>query len=150
MRLELDQPILASLLLQIRNRNHQSCTTFCNRSWLTGNSEPKRTIVNFLLADGSPTDALWFANSQRLSYDPSRIYDQARFQEVPMRPLLFRLLLALFSFTSIIAAQTLPSVAHQASTAPIYIIHVTVIDTVVGRELPDRIVVISGDHISEV
>ncbi|HLZ39916.1 MAG TPA: amidohydrolase family protein [Candidatus Sulfotelmatobacter sp.] len=67
-----------------------------------------------------------------------------------MRPLLFRLLLALFSFTSIIAAQTLSSVTLQASTAPIYIIHVTVIDTVVGRELPDRIVVISGDHISEV
>jgi imidazolonepropionase-like amidohydrolase len=62
----------------------------------------------------------------------------------------FRLLLGLHWFTWLIAAQNLPGVTTPASTPRIYIIHVTLIDTVVGKELPDRIVVISGDRISEV
>src|SRR5271165_2837378 len=67
-----------------------------------------------------------------------------------MRSMLFRLFLALVTFTSSVAAQNLSSVTTQTPTAPIYLTHVTLIDTVAGRELPDRTVVISGDRISEV
>src|SRR5271166_3013922 len=67
-----------------------------------------------------------------------------------MRSMLFRLFLALVTFTMSVAAQGRPGVATQAPTGPIYLTHVTLIDTVAGRELPDRTVVISGDRISEV
>src|SRR5271157_172283 len=67
-----------------------------------------------------------------------------------MRSMLFRLFLALVTFTMSVAAQGRPGVATQALTGPIYLTHVTLIDTVAGRELPDRTVVISGDRISEV
>ena len=67
-----------------------------------------------------------------------------------MRRMLFRLFLALVTFTMSVAAQGSPGVTTQALAGPIYLTHVTVIDTVAGRELPDRAVVISGDHISEV
>ena len=67
-----------------------------------------------------------------------------------MRSMRFRLFLALVTFTSSVAAQGSPGVTTQALTGPIYLTHVTLIDTVAGRELPDRTVVISGDLISEV
>ncbi|HWY57671.1 MAG TPA: amidohydrolase family protein [Terriglobales bacterium] len=67
-----------------------------------------------------------------------------------MRPMLCCLLLALVAFTSTIAAQNSPSVTTRPPTATVYLTHVTLIDTVAGRELPDRTVVISGDRISEV
>jgi imidazolonepropionase-like amidohydrolase len=67
-----------------------------------------------------------------------------------MRSMLFRLFLALETFTLSVAAQGSPGVTTQALTGPIYLTHVTLIDTVAGRELPDRTVVISGDRISEV
>jgi imidazolonepropionase-like amidohydrolase len=67
-----------------------------------------------------------------------------------MRSMLFRLFLALVTFTSSVAAQGSPGVTTQALIGPIYLTHVTLIDTVAGRELRDRTVVISGDRISEV
>src|ERR1700726_4436134 len=67
-----------------------------------------------------------------------------------MRSILFRLFLALVTFTFCVAAQGSPGVTSQALTGPIYLTDVTLIDTVAGRELPDRTVVISGDRISEV
>ena len=67
-----------------------------------------------------------------------------------MRSMLFRLFLALVTFSLSVAAQGSPGVTTQALTGPIYLTHVTLVDTVAGRELPDRTVVISGDRISEV
>jgi hypothetical protein len=67
-----------------------------------------------------------------------------------MRPMLFRHLLALAAFTSIIVAQSSPESRRKLPLPPIYITHVTLIDTVAGKELPDRTVVISGDRILEV
>jgi imidazolonepropionase-like amidohydrolase len=67
-----------------------------------------------------------------------------------MRSMLFRLFLVLVTFTLSVAAQGSTGVTTQALTGPIYLTHVTLIDTVAGRELPDRTVVISGDRISEV
>ena len=67
-----------------------------------------------------------------------------------MRSMLFCLFLALVTFTFSVAPQGSPGVMSQALTGPIYLTDVTLIDTVEGRELPDRTVVISGDRISEV
>jgi hypothetical protein len=64
--------------------------------------------------------------------------------------MLFRLLLALVTFTATIAAQGSPGGTMQAARGLTYITHVTVLDTVAGKEIPDRTVVISGDRISEV
>ena len=67
-----------------------------------------------------------------------------------MRSMLFRLFLALVTFTFSVAAQGSTGDTSRALTGPIYLTHVTLIDTVAGRELPDRTVVISGDRIAEV
>lgn len=64
-----------------------------------------------------------------------------------MQSMVFRLFLIVAVFTSTVAAQNSPGDKAHAPSSPIYITHVTVIDTVAGTELPDRIVVISGDRI---
>jgi Amidohydrolase family len=66
-----------------------------------------------------------------------------------MRSMLFRLSLALVTFTLSVVTQGSPEGTAPAAS-PIYITHVTVLDTVTGKEMPDRTVVISGDRISEV
>ena len=50
-----------------------------------------------------------------------------------MRSMLFRLFLALATFTFSVAAQGSPGVISQALTGPIYLTHVTLIDTVAER-----------------
>ena len=67
-----------------------------------------------------------------------------------MRSVLFCLFLSLVTVALTAAAQSSPVRRMQAPIGPIYIVHVTVIDTVTGRELPDRTVVVSGDHIANV
>jgi imidazolonepropionase-like amidohydrolase len=64
------------------------------------------------------------------------------------RALRFFLLAALCA--SIALAQERPKSANTKPGSPIYITHVTVIDTETGKEAPDRTVIISGDRISEV
>jgi hypothetical protein len=58
-------------------------------------------------------------------------------------------LLALSSFIASAGARDRP-VAAAPVNAPIYILHVTVIDTETGAEANDRAVVISSDRIAEV
>ena len=67
-----------------------------------------------------------------------------------MRSMLFRLLLAVVPLTSTVAAQSSPANMVPAPISPIYITQVTVLDTVAGKELPDRTVVLSGDRILQV
>jgi hypothetical protein len=61
----------------------------------------------------------------------------------------FRLFLALVTLTLSVVAQGPPEGTAPAA-GPIYMTQVTVLDTVTGKEIPDRTVVISGDRISEV
>jgi len=66
---------------------------------------------------------------------------------------LFLLVVAFGQLCAVATAQDHLSVATTPSNldnSPIYITHVTVIDTETGREAQDRTVVISGDRISEV
>ncbi len=69
-----------------------------------------------------------------------------------MRAALSILLIAFGQLCQVAAAQERPTPATPPNTAgrPIYITHVTVIDTETGREAQDRRVIISGDRISEV
>ena len=52
--------------------------------------------------------------------------------------------------TSIAWAQTQQTAATATPSSPIFIMHVTVIDTETGKEVQDRTVIISGDRIAEV
>lgn len=61
-----------------------------------------------------------------------------------MRASSYRLFLLAALYASAAFAQERPT------NAPIYITHVTVIDTETGKELRDRTVIISGNRISEV
>jgi len=67
-----------------------------------------------------------------------------------MRSTLFRPFLALVTFTLTTAVQNSPVRALQAPRGAIYVTHVTLINTVTGKELSDRTVVIFGDHIADV
>jgi imidazolonepropionase-like amidohydrolase len=64
-----------------------------------------------------------------------------------MQSMVFRLFLIVVVFTSTVAAQNSVDDKGHAPSSPIYITHVTVIDTVTGKEIPDRTVVISGGRI---
>ncbi len=67
-----------------------------------------------------------------------------------MQSIRFRLLFMLMTFASAAFAQGSTGVTAKVPISSIYITHVTVIDTLTGKELPDRTVIISGDRISEV
>jgi imidazolonepropionase-like amidohydrolase len=62
------------------------------------------------------------------------------------------LLIALGQLCAVVMAQEQPAavISRSSTERPIYVTHVTVIDTETGKESQDRTVVISGDRISEV
>jgi hypothetical protein len=67
-----------------------------------------------------------------------------------MRSTLFGLFLVLGTCASIALAQNRSTTAARSVTShPIYIAHVTVIDTETGKETQDQTVIISGDRISD-
>jgi hypothetical protein len=76
----------------------------------------------------------------------------SRFRRLLMRAYALRLLLLSVLSASPALAQEQSQNAAPAKTAAgsICIVHVTVVDTENGKEVPDRTVVISGDRISEV
>jgi len=69
-----------------------------------------------------------------------------------MRASLSRFLIAFGLLCTVLAAQQLSSnpPSRNTATGPVYITHVTVVDTETGKEKQDRTVIISGDRISEV
>jgi hypothetical protein len=67
-----------------------------------------------------------------------------------MQSIPLRLLLVLATWSSIAVAQDLSTNVRPVAGNPIYIAHVTVIDTETGKETRDQTVVVSGDRISDI
>src|ERR1700752_3717525 len=117
-------------------------------NWLT----PSTSIRSPLSTDG-PLCCANTLKCGRVSQDHP-FFETTSFSNVRRPPMRVsaRSVSALIAFCASTAwAQTQQTIINPvASSGPIYITHVTVIDTETGKEFRDRTVHISGDRISEV